>query len=261
MKFSRYVLLGMTAMVAGLLWFSHSEAAAPAISDDAFKSLLNDDVKAVNKALDALNADAKAASKKGADRAVVSSAMTIAFAAQAKITGGADDAKFATIRDAAIKVATATKKKDFKSATEAAKNLDYGVKPDPKADTKPVKLVDALGKDGLTVDETMQQFKKPVGFGVGAEEEIKANSKKLVADPARATAIATRVLALAEYSKVHNDGKTGAKLAEWQKFNSDMEAAANELIKAAGAKNNTEIQAAFKKIDGRCTACHNVFKN
>lgn len=261
MKFCRCLALGLTAMVAGLMMLSHTDAAPPAISDDAFKSILTDDAKAINKALEALNADAKAASKKGADRAVVSSAITLAYAAQAKITGGADDAKFATIRDAALKVALDTKAKNYKGATESAKSLDFGVKADPKANVKPVDLTKAFGKDGLTVDETMQQFKKPVGFGVGAEEEIKANAKKVVADPARATAIATRVLALAEYSKVHNDGKAGAKLADWVKFTTDMEAGANDLIKAAGAKNNADIQAAFKKIDGRCTACHNAFKN
>ncbi len=261
MKFCRCLALGVTAMVAGLMFLSNTDAAPPAISDDAFKSILTDDAKAINKALEALNADAKAASKKGADRAVVSSSLTIAYAAQAKITGGADDAKYATIRDAAIKVAIDTKAKNYKGATETAKSLDVGVKADPKADVKPVKLVDAFGKNGLTVDETMHQFKKPVAMGVGAEEEIKANAKKLVADPARATAIATRVIALAEYSKVHNDGKAGAKLADWVKFNTDMETAANDLIKAAGAKKNDDMQAAFKKIDGRCTACHSAFKN
>ena len=98
-------------------------------------------------------------------------------------------------------------------------------------------------------------------FGPRVALEIKANAKKATMKPDAAVALANRVLALAELSKIITKGENDAKKKEWAGYNARMEKAAEELLKAAKAKKTgPELAKAFTAVNAACTTCHSAFK-
>jgi hypothetical protein len=257
-------LLAIAALTAGIAVLSTAKAAD--VGNDEFKILIDQDSKLINKALAAVakaSEREKKVKEQQASSGIHSTALYIASYANARITGSdaANDAKMATLRDSALKIAKAAHDKDFKAITEAASGITAD--PKPAAGAKATKI-DIFKESGLKEGDfevTMHAFKKPVAFGTGAEDEIKANAKKAVAKSDNAAAIAQRVLVLAELSKHVKKGENAKEKQEWDDLNIKMEKAAQDLLAAAKAKKPAaDLQKAFSAINGSCTACHNVFK-
>lgn len=254
-KWSR-VLLGM-ALIAALTGLGQ----AADVTNDEFKVLLDADAKTITKAAEAVEKATGAAKKTAEQRAshgIHSTALYVAAYSNARI-GGKDDAKAAAIRDQALQIAKAAHAKDFKKVAELAKDLSS-----PKAAGKTEKI-DVAKEAGVKEDDldlVMHHFKKPTVYGSGAEDDIKAFSKKAPAKPEVAGAIAHRVLALAEFGKITVKGENAKQKKEWEEFNTKMAKAAEDLLKASQAKKvvPADIQKGFASINASCTACHNVFK-
>ena len=250
-------LVGSLVVCAGIvgLGMTSTDAAPAAVPDAEFKALVDQDAKNINTLLN----DGKPA-RKTADRSIKSSALMIAAYAQSRMgKNPADDAKLATLRDTAIKVALTGGKKKYAEAVAPAKLLSADIAAG-KPDTKPVDLIKATEID---MEELMYQFKKTAVGGLGLEEEIKANAKKLALKPEQISALAQRILVVCDFCDTLQpaSGFSATKPKKsWDQYNADMKTSSTALISAAKANNAKDLQAAFTKLDGSCVACHNMFK-
>ncbi len=249
------ILLGAAVLAVGICCLETGAVdAADAVPDAEFKLLVDQDAKNI---LTNLNNGKPA--KKTADRAIKSSALMIAAYAQGRMgKNEADDVKLATLRDTAIKVAKTGK--NFGAAVAPAKMLAADMAAAGKPDTKKVDLIAATGAD---IEELMYQFKKTSVGGLGIEEEIKANAKKVTIKPQLAAAIAQRTLVAADLCaalKPSDDFSAAKPKKDWDQDIKDMKVAATALVDAAKANNAKNLQTAFNKLDASCVHCHDVFK-
>ncbi|MCE9533209.1 MAG: cytochrome c [Planctomycetes bacterium] len=257
----RRYFVGAAVLLAGILGLNYSSTdAADPVPENEFKTLVEQDIANIQKMVESGSKGTKAEISK-ATRAVKSNSLTVAAFAQSRITGKnpAEDAKMATLRDAAIAVGKLGGAKKFKDAAAPAKALSASMAAG-KGDTKAVDLLKALEVD---IDDLMYQFKKTTVGGLGIEEEIKANAKKPTLSPALSAAMSARIQVVAALT---NDleptgGFSAAKpKKDWVAYNKDMQTAATELAAAANGKDAKKLAAAFTKLDGSCVQCHNKFK-
>jgi len=252
----RGIFAGAAVLLAGILCVTNSsmEAADP-VPDSDYNALVEQDAKNIV----ALLTEAKI--KKTADRGVKSSAIMIAAYAQSRLGKvPADDAKLATLRDTAIKVAQTGGKKKYADALAPAKLLAVGIAPAAKVDTKPIVIEKVVECD---MEELMYQFKKTAIGGLGIEEEIKANAKKVTIAPEKASAIGQRVLLVADFcTRMEPSGGFSAMKPkkDWIQYNTDMVTAAKAIIEGSKGKDVKKLADAFTKLDASCVACHNKFK-
>lgn len=253
------LLLVAAALVVGMAWLS--QAGAADLTDDEFKALLEQDVKVITKAADAVDKAAaakKKATEKNAVAGIKSSAVNIAGYANDHITGKdpAADAKAAAVRDEAIKIFKAASEKNFKAAVEAAKGLANAK---PAADAKKIDVAKAFGE--LTPKEVMDNYKTTAQFGTNLEADIKANAKKASAKPADVALIAHRVMVMAEYTKTVTKAENAADKKEWDDYNAKMAKSADDLLAASKKKTSAaDLAKVFTTLDAACTACHDKFK-
>jgi hypothetical protein len=245
------------AMLIGLWGY----AGAADVSDDDYKTLIDQDIKLIGKAVEAYEKakDQKVTGQR-ASSGVKSDALYIAAYANARITGknAAEDGKMAAVRDTAIKLAKAADMKDFKAIAEAAKELE-----NPKAAASATKIDVAKAFGELSVDDVMHHFKKPTAYGGEWEDLIKdnaANKKGRAVTPAVAAAIAQRTLIMGEYSKTIMKAENAKEKKEWTEYNEKLIKAAEDLHKAAKGKKEADMTKAFKALNESCTTCHSAFK-
>ena len=122
------VLLVAAALGIGIAWLGQAWAADPP-ADAEFQALIDQDVKIITKAAEAVEKAPTPKDKKvitkNAGTGIKSSAMILAGYANARIAGKdpAADARSAAVRDEAIKIYKAAADGDFKAAAETAKGL------------------------------------------------------------------------------------------------------------------------------------------
>ena len=255
-------IIGAAVLMAGILGLNRtSTVAADPLSDAEFKALFDQDVKNIMPMIEK-GASGKKAEISKASRSVKSNAMMIAFYANSRIGGknATEDLKMAALRDTALIVALDSGKKNFKAAAVPAAKLSLDIAVN-KGEAKAMDVADLSKKAELDIEELMYQFKKIEVGGLGIEKEIKDNAKKPALNADKMSALATRVLIVADYSEevhVAFDAKKTKKA--WDGFNKDMRTAAIDLKKAAEVKDKKKLQAAFDKLDRSCTACHEVMK-
>ena len=114
---------------------------------------------------------------------------------------------------------------------------------------------------GMDLDELMYQFKKTNVGGLGIEEEIKANAKKLTLTPAQIGVLAARVQSVGEYCEIITPQFDAVKKkTAWEAFSKDMRTAAAGVKTAAAGNDAKSIQSALDKLDRSCIACHEIMK-
>lgn len=250
-------LAGALLVGLGLLGY----AGAADISDDDYKTLIDQDIKLLTKAVEAVEkAKDKKTTEQRAAGGVKSDALYIAAYANARITGknAAEDGKMAAVRDTAIKIAKAADKKDFKTIAEATKEL---ASPKPAASAAKIDVAKAFGE--LSVDDVMHHFKKPTAYGGEWEDLIKdnaTNKKGRAVTPAVAASIAQRSIIMGEYSKTVMKAENAKDKKEWGEYNEKFLKAAEDLLKAAHGKKEGDLTKAFKALNETCTTCHSAFK-
>jgi len=244
------ILLGVTAAVAGLALMLPAGAAES--SDDEFKALVEQDVKAITKATDAVGKSKAKATELNAKNAIKSSAVVMATYANAR---AGSDGKAAAVRDQAIKIFQAADKKDFKAVESLAKELGTL----KAGDAKQIDVAKALGE--LTSKDVMDNFKTTDKFGTNGEADIKANGKKATIKAADANLIAHRVLTMGELNKTVTKAENAADKKEWEGYNEKMLKSAADLQAASKKKTApAELAKIFTSLDASCTACHDKFK-
>jgi len=245
------MLLGTVALFLGIsaIAVHDSIARAAELTPSDVAALVGIDGKFINTALKGGTPEKKS------NVPIKSSALMVAVYAQAQITGkdAAEDLKFASMRDNALKVYKAIASKKYADAVAPAKAL-AAMEVDPGASVKPV---DILKETKADIDDLMAQFKKS---GLDLETQIKAQSKK-AGKPEDAAAIGARMLVIVDLmATIHPDFGGKKNQAAWTASSKEMKVASEEVLKAATSKDAKKISAAMLKLDGSCTSCHNVFK-
>jgi len=261
------MLIATTALVVGLAFFGPADAAD--ISDDEFKAMLDQDTKIINAAVQSVaKADPKGkkVAEKNAANGIKSSALMIAGYANARIDGKKpnEDAKAAAIRDAALKIYKAAAAKKFNDVAEVAKGLSS---PTGAAGAKKIDLAAAVKELGMATEqevtqkEVMHNFLKKEQHGTHIEADIIANSKKATAKPADISAMAQRLLVMAEFNKFVIKADNAEDKKKWAEYNEKM-IKATEGLQATTKKKTTaaDLTKAFTVLDGTCKACHDDFK-
>jgi Cytochrome C' len=256
-------LLVAAALAAGLAWLGHA-GAADAPTDAEFNTLLDQDVKIIGKAADAVEKaptpkDRKVIAK-NAGSGMKSSALILAGYANARITGTdpAADAKAAAVRDQAIKIYKAAADGNFKEAADLARGLSEA-KGSGKAEK--IDLSKAFGE--VTSKDVMHNFLKTNQYGTNVEADIIANATKkgTPARPADTVLMAHRVLVMGEYSKTVIKAEGADDKKKWLEYNDQMMQATEKLLAAAKKKASpADMAKAFTAVNATCTACHDDFK-
>jgi hypothetical protein len=265
---ARRLLIGAAAVLAGIVGINQSmmDAADP-VPDADLKILFDQDAKNIPPMIELGNKKGSKANASKASRAITSNAMAIAWYANSRILGKKpdDDAKMAMLRDTAIKVAVAAHKKKFTAASEPARLLDLNMKPGAAVKPKAMTIAELFAACDMDMEELMYQLKKKDVGGLGVEEEIKAlAAKKGTITPEKASAMAVRLRAIAEFCQVMEPQKkftTKTPKKDWDTYNADMVTALKDIVDAAKSKDaKKKVPDAFLKLDGACTACHEKFK-
>ena len=249
MRFNTHRLwLGAVALLCGILFVASSPSQAGDVPDEILKSIIEADVKRVNEMVEKYNTTPD----KKMPIQIKSSSLMIAAYAQNSITGkdAAADKKWAGVRDQAIKVAESFANKKSKEAV--AIDLSKG-----EGDPKPVKIHTMAKMD---IDILMAQFKKSTAEGLNMEADIKEGANK--GAKVDATLIAGRALVTADFlAELTPTGGFDAKKTkkDWDRTTGQMKTAARDILAAKG-KDGKTLTIALKKLDGACTACHNIFK-
>lgn len=199
-------------------------------------------------------------------KAIHANAMMIALVAQNQIDGKNADADiaWATLRDAAIKIALLGEEKKFAVIAEPTKALAK-LKANPKTKVA-MKTADLVKAGNLDVEILMQQLKSTTKSGYGVEEKIQdladADSKARIAAD-EANAIAARLVTVADYFEALEPRKGFTKKnpqEDWLRFIANMRTAAAEMASATKGNDMKKIKAAFQNLDASCIACHAKFK-
>jgi hypothetical protein len=262
------LIVGAAALLGGIVGLNQTnmEAADPPLTSE-FKSLVEQDAKNALEMIDRINMQMtgtkeRKITEKRAASSIPANAIMIAAYAQNRITGknAAEDARMATLRDAALKVVRSAGAKQFAMAAADLQKLKADMPADANANPKIVNLAAEIDTETL-----MHQFKKTATGGLGIEDEIKDLAdpmNKTPVNPAKAIALAERLLTVADMvDSLTPQGGFNAKKNKkaWDGFNKDMRTAAKNLITTANAK-NPDWKGAFAKLDASCVACHQIMK-
>jgi hypothetical protein len=246
------VLVGGTALVAGIAFLAGANAAPPALSKDTYKKVAEADIAQLQKTLATCEMDASSAKRFGP----TAKSLAMMVATYGEITGDK------SLKDQAMKVVDSIVAKKFDAASTAAKGL--AVKPGA-APLAPSGLAKA-GKYSL--DEVMSPFRGGKVGGVNIESDIRAlRDKKLTVVPADVEVLAARTAILLDYALTMPNDKAStnkANTADWEKMSKDSIDLAKKISdEAAKGKtaNSDEIVKMIKSLDAKCVNCHNKFRD
>jgi hypothetical protein len=228
------------------------------LSQDSVKALLVQDKKNLELLLDMAKRTGRA-NINTASRGIKSNALMIGYYANNRLSKQNNDPSLAALRDDAIKVAVAAGRKNF-NLSDQIKQLDFDKKAVVGVEPKALTTAQLVNAANIDIEELMYQFKKTSVGGLGIEEDIKSNAKKLKMTPAEAILLAERVLAVTELCDNVTPAFDAKKPAGvWRQLNANLHHSAQDLIKSA--KNEPKgMAAAFAKLDKACITCHERFK-
>jgi hypothetical protein len=259
---SASILLVTAATIVGSAFWQ--QAGAANVSDDEFKTLLDQDLKIIDqaiKAVDKATGKDKRVVEKNASVGIKSSALMIAGYANDRIDGKKPDVdgKAAAMRDTALKIYKAADAKDFKAVAEAAKAL---TNPTAAPAAKKINLAMAIKDLGeVSQKEVMHNFLKKEQYGTHIEADIIANSKKATIKPTDAAVMAQRLMVMADYNKIVVKADNAADRQKWDEYNAGMIKATEALLASTKKKTSpADLAKVFTVLDGSCKACHDDFK-
>lgn len=247
-------IAGLSLLAISLVWLVGpvNSADEPA-AKDPFHGLVKTETEI---ALEAMNniVNKKPTAKLDEKRAKAA-ALYIAVYAQERMAGK-EDKMAATVRDAGLKLYDEINLGAWNAATETASAVKAGLKVDPKANPKPIPLVQ------LDIEVAMQHFKAVKKGGAGLETKIKdlkgkATTKELADIENFAAKTAILMKATTDLSPA---GLKPADKRAWMQFAQDAETAANQASQMAKAGQLPPVKTALGKLDTACVSCHDKFK-
>lgn len=240
------------------------------IPDDIFKKLVDKAVAEAEEGVrDWKDTKIKEKERKEHYRKARGAAAMIAAYAQMSMTN-ANAMERASLRDAALKLATQLEKDQVDAAKKTIAEIKGGVKPNPKADPKPVAIMPKYAK----IEEVMKQFSsKPGGTQLEAKliQNILANKKnekakevpaKNLADPEYPLMI-YQSIAIAELIKDHPaQKKEGKGPAEWKEYTAEQRKESQELLKiVTSSKDGKAAWKVLSRLDQACYRCHKIWRD
>ncbi len=171
------------------------------------------------------------------------------------------------MRDAALRLAATIKEEKYADARKQLEALKSPLKPDPKADPKPVELLKQI--DML---EVMKQFSALEG-GLKLEKQlikdVLDNDQASKTKTAPTTALNDDYLLLVYQTAMINElikdhvpkTKEGKGPKDWAAYVKTMRADLEELAGAVQKKDGKAAWAALDKVDKSCARCHKPFRD
>jgi Cytochrome C' len=251
---ARRIWLGAAVLMSGLFALAGATTLAADVPDDVLAGLIEQDARQINKLLGEPRPEKRIPFIKS------SAMMLAAYAQDGMGKNSAQAAKYAALRQNALKVAEAAAAKKLKDAAEPAKALNLNGA--GGGDTKPLKLYELHKFD---VNDLMAQYKKTAVGGLNIEQDIKDFSKKPGMKPADAILIAARVQFTSDFleNMQPDEGFNPKKpKPQWDEANKRTRTAAEELAEVAKAPkvDAAKLQKALSKLDAGCISCHDTFK-
>lgn len=245
------LLIGGTALVAGL-WYFASANAAPPLSKETYKKVAEADIAQLQKTLATCENDASMAKRFGPT--AKSLAMMLAMYGEASGDKG--------LKDQALKVVGAVSAKKYADASAAAKAL--AVKPG----TAQLAGSDLIKAGKYALDEAMSPFRGGTVGGLNIEKDIRSiRDEKMPVNPADVEILAARTAVLLEYAAAMPNDKATTKMEstkEWEKYSKDSIDLTKKITdEAAKGKtaNAKEIVKMIKALDAKCVQCHQKFRD
>jgi hypothetical protein len=240
------------------------KALATALPEAQYKALVQRALDSAQKGLQGIQDPAtKEKQKKSLLKQARGAAVMIAAYAQQSQTS-ANAAERAALRDAALRLAATLKEGKYADAQKQLEGLKSPPKPDPKADPKPVDLL-----QHTDVHEIMKQFSPLLG-GVKLERELirdYLDDSKDKTLPAKALnddylALVYQTLVIGELIKNHTPKpKAGKGPRDWAQYNREMQDGLTALAEAVKKKDGKAAFAALNKVDTACVQCHKPFRD
>lgn len=246
------LLVGGTALAAGLWFLSVATAAPPALPKDAIKKAAEADISQLQTHLATCEKNAKDANRFGPT--AKSLAMMLALDAEAL----GDKA----LKDQSLKVADLISAKKYTDALGNSKSLSV------KEGTAPLAAADLSKYSKYGLDDVMSPFRPTTTGGLNLEKDVRGiRDGKLPATPAELEVLAARTATLLAYAAaLPNDKATTNKMntEEWTKFcKSSIDLTrqiSEEAVKGKNGK-SPEITKLFKALDAKCVDCHNKYRD
>jgi hypothetical protein len=177
------------------------------------------------------------------------------IAAAAQTGGAARNAKLATLRDAAIKLAGTIKAEKFDDARAEAKALS-SLKPDDKAKLEAVEIVDPKK---LELEDIMNQFAGVRGGGLDIEEKLEDWETKPLPKGTELLDTANQISVIFDAIHSHKVDKA-AEQPRFIKFADAAYLRSRELAEAARKGDEPATRKAIKSLNQACADCHKDFK-
>lgn len=256
--------LGAVLLTASIVGVATADAKSglwkPLLSDSDLATFVASDAKTIVDALSKGKPDKKAVTK-----AKAAALMIVAYAQGAMAKEGAKAAELAALRDKAMAIGQAIKDDKFDEAKKLAADLKPTGSAVVAAKTDPV-AVDKL----FDLQELMSQFKPEDKGGVSLEKNLTKFWNKRGSAPFSAAEVKElvpllqRTAVMAQVSEAMTPAADEGKKtkAAWVKWSKEMGDFAEEAAKQARAEkqDGKALRATLKKLEGNCTACHNVFR-
>jgi hypothetical protein len=246
------LLVGGTALVAGLCFLAGVTAAPPPLSKDSYKKVVEADIAQLQKTLATCESDASSAKRYGP----TAKSVAMILAMYGEVTGDKD------LRDQALKVAESVGAKKFDAASAAAKKLAF------KPGAKPLESANLAKLGKYSLDEVMSPFRGGMVGGLNIEKDIRSiRDEKMTVVPADVEVLAARTAILLDYAMgMPNDKATTNKdnTKEWEKLTKDSLDITKKISDEAAkgkAANSKEIVKLIKSLDAKCVVCHNKFRD
>jgi len=256
-------LVGCAALAAGLWVITGASAAPPDVPElpkESVKKAAEADLKFLQERL------ADLAKKEAAGAKLLDGQVKPALGVALTLSVYGDALGDAALKADAVKVAEAIVKKDFKTADALAKKL--AVKPGAagKAGALPAPF-----KSEVMLAGVMSPFRGGSVGGLNIDRDIKDMTKAnnpIKIDPAAVEILAVRSAVINSYGFHHANDKAKVKPAnqqKWEKYATDSidmsKQLAVEAAKGPGKANETKLKTLLSNLNGRCTACHNDFRD
>jgi hypothetical protein len=249
------LLIGGSALIVGL-WFLAVAPAAPELSKETYKKVIEADIAQLQKHLDHIVSNLAESPKEANRHGPTTRGLAMMLASYGEATG---DEK---LKADSLKIAEVLGKKQWKEAADLAKKLSA------KPGSAPLPAGNLHTMHKFALDEVMSPFRGGTVGGMNIEKDIRAlRDKKVPADPATVELLAARVGVLSDYAHHFPNDKAAVsktKTGQWIKFCKEStelsQKLAAEAAKGKGA-NAMELTKLVTAIDAKCVSCHKEFRD
>jgi hypothetical protein len=249
------LLTGGSALLVGF-WFLANAPAAPELSKETYKKVIEADIANLQKHLDHIVSNLAESPKEANRHGPTTRGLAMMLASYGEATGDEN------LKTDSLKIAEALGKKQWKEAADLAKKLSA------RPGTAPLSPGKLHTMHKFALDEVMSPFRGATVGGMNIEKDIRAlRDKKVAIDPAAVELLASRVAVLSDYAVHFPNDKAAvnkAKSDQWVKLCKESVDLSRKLAAEAAkgkSANPSEITKLVAAVDSKCVSCHKDFRD